>query len=190
MANQNNTNQNLKTATFAGGCFWCTEAIFKRVKGVKSVISGYTGGSIPNPTYEQVTTGTTGHAEAVNITYDPEVISYKQLLDIFWATHDPTSLNRQGADIGSQYRSAIFYHDQEQKNQAKESKEYLESIGKYTDPIVTTLEPFTSFYPAEDYHQNYYDAQGAVNSYCAIVIDPKVKKLLTTHKDRVKEEYK
>lgn len=177
------------TATFAGGCFWCTEAIFKRLKGVTSVVSGYAGGSMKNPSYDAVSSGTTGHAEAVQVEYDPKIISYETLLDVFWATHNPTTLNRQGADVGSQYRSAIFYHTEEQKEKAEASMKQQEKEGLYDNPIVTEIAPFAEFYTAEQYHQNYYDANPSY-PYCSVVIDPKVKKLLAKFGDKVKDEYK
>ena len=176
-------------ATLAGGCFWCTEAIFQRLKGVEKVESGYTGGQVKNPTYEQVSSGTTGHAEALQITFDPSVISYEKLLDIFWATHDPTTLNQQGADHGTQYRSAIFYHDEEQKKLAEASKQLLTEEKKYDRQIVTEIIPATEFYKAEERHQNYYDNQ-PYYPYCTVIIDPKIKKLLKEFSEDIKEEYK
>ena len=184
-----NNSEKLETATFANGCFWCTEAIFKRVKGVTSVISGYTGGRVENPTYEEVSSESTGHAESLQVTFDPSIISYQTLLDVFWATHDPTTLNRQGNDVGTQYRSEIFYHNDEQKRTAEESKAKIEKSGKYHDPIVTKIEPFTKFYKAEDYHKDYYDSNRSA-PYCMVVIDPKIRKLMENFKDEVKEEYK
>jgi len=178
----------LETATLAGGCFWCTEAIFKRIKGVHRVVSGYTGGDVENPSYQQVSTGRTGHAEAVQITFDPRIISYDSLLDVFWATHDPTTLDRQGADVGPQYRSVVFYHSDDQRRAAEASKRNLEASGKLKAKIVTSIEPFKKFYPAEDYHQDYY-ASNAHASYCSIVIEPKIRKLLRNFGDEVKEEY-
>lgn len=177
----------LETATFAGGCFWCTEAIFQRLKGVEKVTSGYTGGKRENPSYEQVSTGATGHAEAVQIVFDPSIIPYERLLDIFWATHDPTSLNQQGADIGTQYRSMIVYHNQEQKQQALASKTKVQQ--EYDNPIVTDIVPFEAFYPAEEYHQNFYDTN-PVYPYCTVVINPKIQKLLEKFGNEVKESYK
>jgi peptide-methionine (S)-S-oxide reductase len=179
----------LQTATFAGGCFWCTEAIFKRIRGVRSVTSGYTGGQMENPSYGQVSTGRTGHAEAVQISFDPHVVSYDSLLDVFWSTHDPTTLDRQGADVGHQYRSAIFYHDDGQRRAAEASRDRWQTSGKLRDKIVTSVEPFTRFYPAEGYHQDYYDANPHA-SYCSIVIEPKIRKLLRDFRDEVKEEYR
>ena len=179
----------LETATLAGGCFWCTEAVFNRLKGLHEVTSGYTGGDMENPSYGQVSTGRTGHAESVQITFDPQVISYDSLLDVFWATHDSTTLDRQGADVGPQYRSAIFYHSDEQKRAAEASKSRLEASGKLNSKVVTSIEPFQRFYPAEDYHQDYYAANSHA-SYCTIVIDPKIRKLLRGFGEDVKEEYK
>ena len=179
----------LQIATFANGCFWCTEAIFKRVKGVESVMSGYAGGNMENPTYYDVASKTTGHAESLQVQYDPKVISYDKLLDIFWATHDPTTLNQQGYDIGPEYRSIIFYSSDEQKKIAEASKDELEKSGKYKDPIVTEIVPLTNFYKAEEEQQNFYES-GKRPDYCRIIIDPKIQKLLTTFKDDVKDEYK
>lgn len=173
----------MQVATLAGGCFWCTEAIFKRLKGVISVTSGYAGGGMENPSYERVSSGQTGHAEAIQIVFDPKMISFNKLLEIFWVIHDPTTLNRQGPDVGTQYRSAIFYHNKEQKRIAEESKR---KDGK----IVTEIKPFTKFYTAEEYHQNYYERNKDVNPYCSIVIDPKIQKLLDKFNMDVKEEYK
>lgn len=184
-----NNKSKLETATFANGCFWCTEAVFKRIKGIESVISGYTGGTVENPSYEEVSSESTGHAEAIQVTYDPAIISYQTLLDVFFATHDPTTMNRQGNDVGTQYRSEIFYHTDEQKKLAEESKAKLEQSKKYHDPIVTKIEPFTKFYKAEDYHKDYYDSNRSA-PYCMVVIDPKIRKLMENFKDEVKEEYK
>ncbi len=178
-----------ETATLAGGCFWCTEAVFERLKGVISVVSGYTGGRRENPSYEQIITGHTHHAEAIRITFDPTMISYTQLLDVFWATHDPTTLNQQGADRGERYRSAIFYENEEQHRTAEESKANLAKSGMYKDPIVTEIVPFTQFYPAENYHQNFYDTNRDY-PYCTYVIDPKIQKLMKNFGEKVKEEYK
>jgi len=180
---------NMATATLAGGCFWCTETIFKRLKGVTSVMPGYAGGEKPNPSYDEVCSGTTGHAEAIQITFDPSVISYHKILDVFWHLHDPTTLNQQGNDIGTQYRSAIFYHSAKQKEIAEESKEELEKSEAFNRPIVTQIVPFTNFYKAENYHLNYYDKNKSA-SYCQIVIDPKIQKLMSNYKEDVKEEYK
>ena len=176
-------------ATFGGGCFWCTEAIFKRLKGVLFVDSGYTGGDVENPTDDQVYAGKTGHAESIQIEFEPSVITYKTLLDVFWKTHDPTTLNRQGADVGTEYRSVIFYHTPQQKLEAEESKKELEEKGEFKNKIVTQILPFEKFYKAEEYHQNYYERNTAA-PYCYIVIDPKIQKLLEKFSDKVKDEYK
>src|SRR5437763_14446023 len=164
------------TATFATGCFWCTEAVFEELNGVLSVTSGYSGGKISNPTYKQVCTGETGHAECVQVVYEPDKISFDELLEVFFEVHDPTSLNRQGADVGTQYRSAIFYHNDEQKEKAEYYKTELNKEGAYNKPIVTEIAPFEKFYPAENYHQEYYDNNKNTNPYCSIVIRPKLEK--------------
>ncbi|MEW6603787.1 MAG: peptide-methionine (S)-S-oxide reductase MsrA [Thermoproteota archaeon] len=177
-----------EVATLANGCFWCSEAVFARLKGIKSVLPGYSGGLVENPTYDEVCTGTTGHAEAAQIEFDPSVISFERLLDIFWHTHDPTTLNRQGNDVGTQYRSAIFYHNERQKEIAEKSKKELEQSGTYKDPIVTEITPFKKFYAAEDYHKRYYD-QNQNAPYCRFVIDPKIRKLLSRYGKDVKSEY-
>ena len=171
----NTLNMNLKTATFGSGCFWCTEAVFELVEGVNEVVSGYAAGDTENPTYIEVTSGTTNHAEVVNIIYDPSVITYLELLEIFWRTHDPTTLNRQGADVGTQYRSIILYHDNEQKKLSQQTLLKLDESGAWKSPIVTKIEKFERFYPAENYHQNYYDLNPN-NSYCTYVISPKIDK--------------
>lgn len=176
-----------ETATFAGGCFWCTEAVFVRVKGVSSVTSGYTGGQLRNPTYKQVCTGATGHAEGVQIVYDPGVVTYEQLLDIFFHTHDPTTLNRQGADTGTQYRSAVFYHDEKQKAAAKKMIEQLNTDGEFDAPIVTTLEEMKTWYPAEDYHQDYFALNGR-QPYCQVVVGPKVAKFMKRYQAMLKTD--
>ncbi len=168
-------NKQLEQATLGGGCFWCLEAIYKRVKGVETVVSGYAGGHVENPTYEQVCTDTTGHAEVVQITFDPKVISYEDILNIFWQIHDPTQLNRQGNDVGTQYRSVIFYHNEQQKQIALKSKQALEAEKVFAKPIVTQIEPLTTFYPAEAYHQNYFD-NNRNQTYCQLVIAPKLNK--------------
>ena len=165
-----------EVATLASGCFWCTEAVFSIVKGVEKVEHGYSGGSVPNPTYEQVSTGTTGHAEAVQVTFDPTVISFKEVLEIFFATHDPTTLNRQGPDVGTQYRSVIFYHNAEQKATAENLIAELNEEGIWDAPIVTQVAPFTAFYVAETYHKDYYK-QHPNQPYCQQVITPKLVKL-------------
>jgi len=166
--------QKLEKATFGAGCFWCVEAVFQRIKGVKSVISGYSGGKVENPTYEEVCSGRTGHAEVVQITFDPKVISYEEILDVFWKVHDPTSLNRQGPDEGTQYRSIILYHDEEQKRIAEKSR--AEVSKSFDKPIVTEIRPLTKFYKAEDYHQDYYNRNRNA-PYCRLVIHPKLEKL-------------
>lgn len=178
-----------EVATFAGGCFWCTEAIFLRLKGVLSVVPGYSGGHVKNPSYEQVTSGATGHAEAINITFNPQLISYERLLDIFWQTHNPTTLNQQGNDIGPQYRSEIFYHSPHQQLLAESSLAQLKADKVYPNPVVTKITPFTHFYPAEDYHRNYYDRNSQAG-YCSVVISPKIKKLLKTYASDIKPEFK
>ena len=164
-----------EVATLAGGCFWCTEAVYQNLKGVEAVTSGYIGGAVADPTYEQVCSGRTGHAEAIRIAFDPAVISYADLLDIFFATHNPTTLNRQGNDVGTQYRSAIFPHSPEQESQAKAA--IVRAQADYADPIVTTIEADDIWYPAEDYHQKYWDRVGTSNPYCMAVIPPKLAKL-------------
>lgn len=169
----------METATLAGGCFWCTEAIFQKLKGVNSVKPGYTGGQKQNPTYEEVCTGTTGHAEAIQIVFDPKIISFEKLLEVFFVLHDPTTLNQQGADMGTQYRSAIFYNSEEQKNVAQKLIKNLTKSGKYKKSIVTELAKFTEFYEAEEYHQNYFNNNRSA-PYCQVVIDPKIRKLLET----------
>lgn len=166
-----------EVATFAGGCFWCIESAMNRLKGVEKAISGYTGGDTTNPSYREVCSGTTGHAEAVEVTYDPSVIDYQTLLTVFFTMHDPTTLNRQGADIGTQYRSAIFYHNPEQKKLAGDYIQKLEQEKVFGKPIVTRLDPAGTFYIAEDYHQDYYNQNRDKNSYCTAVIDPKISKL-------------
>jgi peptide-methionine (S)-S-oxide reductase len=175
----------LTKATFGAGCFWCVEAVFSQLKGVHSVESGYSGGTVKNPTYKQVCTGTTGHAEAVQVTFDPKVISYKELLEVFWKTHDPTTLNRQGADVGTQYRSVIFYHIEEQRKLAEHYKKQLDAAGAFDGPIVTEIVPFTAFYRAEADHQNYY-ADNSEMPYCRVVIRPKLDKLKKVFKDKLK----
>ena len=173
-------------ATLAGGCFWCTEAVFNDVVGVSKVESGYTGGQVTNPTYRQVCGGDTGHAEAIRVTFDPDVIGYDELLDIFFATHDPTQLNRQGNDVGTQYRSAIFPHDAEQEAAARAGIKRAQ--GDWTNPIVTTIEPLGAWYPAEDYHQSYWEGEGQRNPYCLATIPPKLKKLRKSFQNRLKDQ--
>jgi len=174
-----------KTATFGSGCFWCTEAIFELVDGVEDVVSGYAAGDTDNPTYKDVSYGNTNHAEVVNIMYNPKKISYLELLEIFWRTHDPTTLNRQGADVGTQYRSIILFHDDEQKELAEKTLEKLDRSGSWKSPIVTSIEAFEVFYPAENYHQDYYELNPN-NSYCSYVISPKVDKFKKVFSDLLK----
>ncbi len=181
------TNKNNEIATFAAGCFWCVEAQFLQLDGVNKVVSGYLGGHVPNPTYKQVCTGTTGHAEAVNIYYDPSVISYDELLAAFWMAHDPTQLNRQGNDVGTQYRSAIFYHNEEQKAKAESYKQKLNEENAFHAPIVTEISPYDTFYVAEDYHQDYYN-QNSNQGYCTFVIKPKLDKFKKVFKDKLKDQ--
>ena len=173
-------------ATLAGGCFWCTEAVFKDVIGVSQVESGYIGGTVANPTYRQVCGGDTGHAEAIRVTFDPEQVSYDDLLDMFFATHDPTQLNRQGNDVGTQYRSAIFPHDAEQEAAARRGIERAQA--DWQQPIVTTIEPLSDWYPAEDYHQDYWEGEGQRNPYCMAVIPPKLRKLRKSFAERLKSQ--
>lgn len=175
----------MQIATFGAGCFWCIEAVFQNLEGVSKVVSGYTGGNVENPTYHQVCTGTTGHAEVAQITFDPEVISYRELLEIFWKTHDPTTLNRQGNDVGTQYRSAVFYHDGKQKELAEKMKALLEESNIWPDPIVTEISPLEVFYPAEDYHQNYFNEHGE-QPYCQFVIKPKIDKFEQLFADKLR----
>jgi len=175
----------LEQATFGTGCFWCSEAVFERLKGVEKVVSGYSGGQVKNPTYEQVSTGRTGHAEVVQITFDPARISYAQLLEVFWKTHDPTTLNRQGNDMGTQYRSVIFYHNDQQRNLAEQYKQKLDAAKALRAPIVTEIAPFQEFFPAEDYHQDYYRLHGR-QPYCQLTIRPKIQKLEKVFADKLK----
>ena len=177
---------NMQTATFANGCFWCTEAIFEELDGVMSATSGYSGGTIENPTYKDIGTGETGHAECLQIVYDPAKITFDELLEVFWETHDPTTLNRQGADVGTQYRSAIFYHNAEQKEKAEKYKAELDKSGAFSRPIVTEITAFSKFYPAEDYHQQYYENNNNTNPYCRVVIQPKLEKFRKVFKDKLK----
>lgn len=185
-SNMNNNNANTDTATFGTGCFWCTEAIFEQLEGVHSVTSGYSGGHVKNPSYKAVTTGETGHAECVQVEYDPAVISFDELLEIFWQTHDPTTLNRQGADVGTQYRSVIFYHDESQKQKAEKYRSELDKSGAFNNPIVTEIARFEKFYPAENYHQEYYENNKNSNPYCAVVIRPKLDKFKKVFKEKLK----
>ncbi|TSA28519.1 MAG: peptide-methionine (S)-S-oxide reductase [Ignavibacteriales bacterium] len=182
-----NDQNKYEVATFGAGCFWCTEAVFQRLKGVVKIESGYSGGTVPNPSYEAVCTGQTGHAECTQITFDPKIISYKELLEVFWKTHDPTTLNRQGADAGTQYRSVIFYHNDEQKQLAEKYKNELASAKIWSDPIVTEISQFKKFYKAEDYHQDYYNQNGN-QPYCSFVITPKIEKFKKIFADKLKEK--
>lgn len=172
-------------ATFAGGCFWCTEAIFQEIKGVEKVTSGYIGGKIKNPTYKEVCSGETGHAEAIQITFDPTKVAYEDLLEVFFGTHDPTTLNRQGADVGTQYRSEIFYYSEAQKTKAENYIKFIENEQLYSKPIVTKVSPATEFYAAEDYHQDYY-SQNSQQGYCQMVIAPKLEKLRKYYQSKLK----
>lgn len=178
--------ENTDTATFATGCFWCTETLFEQLNGVLSVTSGYSGGETANPTYKQVCTGQTGHAECVQIVYEPAKISFDELLEAFFQAHDPTTLNRQGADVGTQYRSAVFYHTTEQKNKTEYYINELDKSGAYAKPIVTEVAPFTKFYPAENYHQEYYENNKNTNPYCSVVIRPKLEKFQKVFSKKLK----
>lgn len=182
---QTEMTMNSDTATFGAGCFWCVEAVFQRLNGVKQVKSGYSGGTVKNPSYKEVCNGTTGHAEVCQIIYDPSEISFDELLEVFWKTHDPTTLNRQGNDYGTQYRSAIFYHNTRQKEIAEAYKNKLNEEKVYDAPIVTEISAFTTFYPAEDYHQNYFNLNGK-EPYCRFVIQPKLEKFEKVFKDKLK----
>lgn len=173
-------------ATFGTGCFWCTEALFQKVAGVIKVTSGYSGGHVENPGYKEVCTGTTGAAECLQIEYDPSTISFDELLEMFWQSHDPTTLNRQGADVGTQYRSVVFYHDEAQRDIAERYMTQLDQSGVFSSPIVTTLEPFTVFYPAESYHRDYYN-NNTGQGYCQFVIRPKLEKFKKQFKDKIKK---
>ena len=179
-------NDSQEVAILGAGCFWCVEAVFEELKGVDAVESGYMGGTVANPTYQQVCTGTTGHAEVARITYDPDIVSYKEILEVFWKTHDPTTLNRQGADVGTQYRSVIFYLNDRQKTTAEYYKQRLNESGAYTAPIVTEIVPASEFYAAEDYHQNYYSLNPN-QGYCRYVIQPKLEKFRAAFADKLKE---
>jgi peptide-methionine (S)-S-oxide reductase len=176
----------LDTATLGTGCFWCTEAIFQQLKGVEKVVSGYSGGHVVNPTYEQVCEKTTGHAEVVQVLYNPAIISFDELLEVFWQTHDPTTLNRQGNDVGPQYRSVIFFHNEEQARKAQAYKAAIDRSGAFDKPIVTAIDPYTNFYAAENYHQNYYANNGS-QPYCYFVIRPKMEKFEKVFKDKIKK---
>jgi peptide-methionine (S)-S-oxide reductase len=175
---------NFEVATLGGGCFWCTEAIFKDLKGVQSVVSGYAGGSSPDPTYEQICSGRTGHAEVIQVTFNPAIISYEELLYVFWRTHDPTTLNKQGADTGTQYRSVIFYHDELQQITAERSLTETDTSDLWSNPVVTEIAPLDVFYPAEAYHQEYY-LNNPYQPYCQVVIDPKVRKFRKSFQDMI-----
>lgn len=179
------TSQKTEIATFGAGCFWCTEAVFQQLKGVLKVESGYEGGHVPNPSYKLVCTGETGHAEVSKITFDPSVISYDELLAAFWTAHDPTQLNRQGNDVGTQYRSVVFYHNNTQKEKAESYKKQLNEEKVYNEPIVTEISPAATFYKAEDYHQNYFNENGS-QPYCVFVVKPKVEKFKKVFKDKLK----
>ncbi len=176
MKANSNYMEDKRIATFGGGCFWCLEAVFQELKGVENIISGYAGGYIENPSYQTIGTGMTGHAEVIQITYHPQIISYQELLEVFWHVHDPTTLNRQGNDIGTQYRSIILFHNEEEKEQAEFSLKKTDESDLWNDPIVTEIAPFIRFYTAEEYHQNYYTLNKDNNPYCSIVIGPKIAK--------------
>jgi peptide-methionine (S)-S-oxide reductase len=180
-------NNGKEVATLGGGCFWCIETIFNELKGVEKALSGYSGGAVANPSYEEVCTGTTGHAEVVQVSFDPKEITFKEILDIFFSVHDPTTLNRQGPDVGTQYRSVIFYHDERQKEIAKEAIREIEAKKVWDDPIVTEVKPFKAFYLAEDYHQEYFKRNGG-QPYCRLVVAPKVAKFRKAHFDRLKKK--
>lgn len=182
-----NPSTNFDTATFANGCFWCTEAVFEELNGVLSATSGYTGGHTANPTYKEVCSGETGHAECIQVVYDPAIISFDELLEVFWTTHDPTTLNRQGNDVGTQYRSGIFFHSEAQRNKAQSYKEALDKSGAWDRPIVTEITPFSIFYPAENYHQQYFELNGSSNSYCQYVIQPKLEKFRKVFENKLKK---
>jgi peptide methionine sulfoxide reductase msrA/msrB len=177
----------LETATFGSGCFWCTEAVFEQLEGVHTAVSGFSGGQLKDPTYKQVLTGRTGHAEVVQVTYDPQVISYKELLEVFWKTHDPTTLNRQGPDVGTQYRSVIFYHTEEQKQLALFYKQRINQSKMFRSPVVTEISPFQEFYSAEQYHQEYYERNGR-QQYCYVYIRPKLEKFKKVFAEKLKKE--
>lgn len=181
--------QRMEQATFGAGCFWCVEAVFQDLNGVEKVVSGYSGGRIANPTYKEVCSGLTGHAEVAQITYDPSKITFAELLEVFWKTHDPTTLNRQGADVGTQYRSAIFYHNEEQHRLAEAYKKKLNEAHAFANPVVTEIVPLQKFYAAENYHQNYYNQNGQ-QPYCQFVVKPKVDKVRQVFADKLKPEAK
>ena len=182
---ENNGSSHTEVATLGGGCFWCLEAVYQELRGVKKVESGYSGGDVPHPTYRQVCSETTGHAEVVQVTFDPDEVSYRDILDVYFTIHDPTTLNRQGADVGTQYRSAIFYHTEEQKRVAEEAISDLQTEGIWNNPIVTEVAPFDEFYVAEDYHQDYFRNNG-FQPYCQVIIAPKVAKFRKEHLERLK----
>jgi peptide-methionine (S)-S-oxide reductase len=177
--------EGLDVAILGGGCFWCTEAVYQDLKGVEKVLSGYSGGHVDHPSYKQVTSGTTGHAEVIQVVFDPKVISYEEILEVFWATHDPTTLNRQGADVGPQYRSAVFFHSDEQKQKAEFFKKQLDDSGAFSKPIVTEITAFNNFYVAENYHQNYFKDNGG-QPYCQFVIRPKMEKFKKAFAEKLK----
>lgn len=183
------SSENLEQATFGAGCFWCVEAVFEELKGVKSVVAGYAGGHVKDPTYREVTTGTTGHAEVTRITYDPSVVTYDQLLTVLWHTHNPTTKNRQGPDVGPQYRSVIFYHNDEQKEIAEKSLKETDASGLWEDPIVTEIQPLSNYSEAENYHQDYYENNPNAG-YCQVVIAPKLKKFRKEFSHMLKERVK
>lgn len=187
---QKMSKENLEKATFGGGCFWCVEAVFDMLAGVDSVTSGYAGGYVANPTYKQVCEGNTGHAEVVQVEFNPEIISYDELLEVFWTVHDPTQLNRQGNDVGPQYRSIILYENEEQKLKAQRSIKEYEASGLYDGSFTTEVVPLEVFYPAEEYHQNYYENDGGQNPYCTVVVKPKVDKFYKKFYEKLKPEYK
>ena len=179
-------NKTMDTATFGAGCFWCVEAVFQNMEGVEKVVSGYSGGNVKNPSYKEVCMGTTGHAEVCQVYFNPQKVSFDELLEVFWQTHDPTTLNRQGNDIGTQYRSAVFYHNEEQKEKAEKYKAELDKSGAFDRPIVTEITPFSTFYAAENYHQDYYNLNGS-EPYCQFVVKPKVEKFKKVFKDKLKK---
>lgn len=181
-----NFSDTAETATFGAGCFWCVEAVFQNLKGVEKVASGYSGGDVKNPGYREVCGGRTGHAEVIQVYFNPQIISFKELLEVFWQTHDPTTLNRQGYDEGTQYRSVIFYHNDQQKQLAEHYKEQLNKEQAFKNPVITEISPFTVFYKAEDYHQNYYN-QNSDERYCTMVIQPKLEKFKKVFKDKIKQ---
>ena len=181
------TDSNTALATLAGGCFWCLEAVYVELEGVEKVVSGYTGGAVPNPTYEQVCSGSTGHAEVVQVAFDPGAVTYEDILGVFFTIHDPTTLNRQGNDVGTQYRSAIFYHDDDQKTAAEQAIREMTEAGIWSSPIVTEIVPLTDFYPAEAYHQDYF-ARNPYQPYCQVVVAPKVAKFRKQYFSRLKKQ--